>query len=266
MADTVEAVAETATTDNQPVESAEPASGLPSDVEAREADSQQQELPDGWKSVDEMAAFIKEMKDKYANLSREVKNKEKATEADIEAVQAEAHKEQLQKDTINTIVPEFVNNGMNLTEDMISRLEETGITRDQIELGAYKYKEARQRNASYVGGEENFVSIMEYTKTAMNEQEHQSLAAIVEEFTQKGLSTQPLMLGLKAMYEQGMKSAGNVDRIRGEASVGGVKPYESKQELFRDRAYIQGAGRNDSGAISKYRQRLAVTPDTVWRG
>lgn len=256
-------VVETVQAEQPVVEETE--SRLPSDVAERETEQPKIDLPDGWKSVDEMAAYIKEMKDKYAQLNDKIAREKRATEADVNEVKSQVEKEALQTQTINELIPQFIENGMSLSDEMVSKLEETGLTREQIELGAYKYKEARQRNASYVGGEENFVQIMEYAKNNMSASDKESLSAIVDEFTRKGMSTQPLMLGLKAMYEQAVKpEAGNTDRVRGIPTAGGVKPYETRQELFRDRAYIQGVGKNDAGAVAKYKARLAATPDSVW--
>lgn len=253
--------------------------GLPSDVNS-EKPSFKTELPeelrsridengmlDGkYASVEDILYALKEIKDKHANLNRELADKEKKEEQEIDAVAKEAQLEQKRNTVIESLVPEFLSNGMVITPEMEEQLLEAGITKEQIELGAYKMKETIALHQSYVGGKEEYDKIMSYHAQTMSLEEKEAFNRTVN----SGQHSEALFLGLKAMYEKrtatGQTSTQNTDRIRGDASQGGIKPYATRQELFNDKRYIDSpAGRNDAGAKAKYKARLAVTPENVWR-
>ena len=264
--------------EGSPAPTTEPESKLPSDV-AEQKPSFSTELPeelasrvdengmlDGkYKSVEDVLNALKEIKDKHANLSREQIDAQKQQEADVDAVAQELQLEQKRTSVIESLVPEFMANGMQVTPEMEAQLEETGLTKTEIELGAYKFKETIAKHQSYVGGEENYNKIMDYH--AQNMTDEQKIA--FNHSISSGEHSEALLIGLQTMYEKqtGVSSEPvNTDRIRGNASPAGIKPYTTRQELFRDKAYIDSpAGKRDAGAIKRYKEKLAVTPDSVWK-
>lgn len=253
---------------------AEPPSGLPSDNQPPANDSvsfeiKPEDLKDGkyqgkWSNPAEMAEHIKNIEDKYANLQRDVTNNSKQTEAEIAATAAELQTKQTQEQTIKDILPDFLNNGMVITPEMETALKETGLTEQDIKLGAYEFKEAIDKNASYVGGKENYDIIMDYHAQNMTDDEKKAFNHSI----QNPNNSKALMIGLQVMYEKALSEnpeEGGQDRVRGNpAQNNSIKPYESKAELMRDKKYADSRVAS-SADKARYRQRLAVTPEKVWR-
>jgi len=115
---------------------------------------------DKWSSPQEMADHIKNIEDKYANLSRDVSDKTKQTDAEIQTTADDIKIQQLQSDTVKDMIPEFLEAGMVVTDEMKAKLVEAGLSEDKIKIGAYEFKEALDKNAAYVGGKENYDIIM----------------------------------------------------------------------------------------------------------
>lgn len=254
---------------------AEPPSGLPSDnqppaeggvsFEIKPEDLQDGKFGGKWESPQQMADHIKSIEDKYAGLKREVTDTTKQTDDEIAATAAELQTKQAQEQTIKDILPDFIENGMIITDEMKAALIETGLSEQDIKLGAYEFKEALDKNASYVGGKENYDIIMDYHAKNMTDEEKISFNHSI----QNPNNSEALMVGLQVMYEKSLSEKpeeGNGDRIRGNniASTSSIKPYENKAELMRDKKYADSRVAS-SADKAKYKQRLAITPDKVWR-
>jgi len=245
---------------------AEPQFSLPSDAAAQQAQSDADNvLPEKWKSIKEMADHIKNMEDKHSQLTREVGNKSKQELDDIAKTQADIAKQTTQQAVVAELVPEFMANGMTITEEMQAKLTESGLSLDQIKIGAYEMKDALSKNHSYVGGEENYNIIMEYHAANMTPEQKASFNHSV----QNPANSEALMIGMQTMYERsiGQEQPEDGDRFRGNPNQAtGNRGYETKAELFADKRYIDSAaGKKDAGAITKYRAKLALTPDTIWK-
>lgn len=222
-----------------------------------------------WESPEAMADHIKEMEDKYANLKRDISDQTKQTEQEIEAQAQAAQAEQTKINLVRELTPEFIDNGMVVTDEMRQKLTDAGITETEIKLGAYEMKEALDRNASYVGGKENYDIIMDFHAQNMTDDEKIAF----NESIQNPKNHQALMVGLQALYEKHLSEnpdAANDQipqgRLRGNApaNTNSIQPYASKAELLKDKAYADS--RQASAADkAKYRARLAATPDSVWR-
>ena len=250
-------------------------SKLPSDVSSKvefgglseelQARVNEEGLLDGkYKNVDEVLNALKEIKDKHANLSRELTDAEKANLEEVNKTAEEVQLTQKRDATIEQLIPEFLKNGMVVTPEMEAQLLETGVTKAEIELGAYKMKETLAIHQGYVGGEENYNAIMSYHAENMTQEEK----ILFNKSINSGEHSEALIVGLQALYERNMGQGGESapSRIRGDASVAGVKPYGSRQELFADKRYVDSAaGKRDAGAQQRYRSKLAVTPENIWK-
>jgi len=247
------------------------ATNLPSDPvpEATGFSVKPEDLQDGkfggkWSSPTEMAEHIKNIEDKYATLNREITDKSKQSDADIALTAKEQQTKQLQNDTIRDLAPKFIEGGMVVTEEIKAALIETGLTEMEIKVGAYELKEALDKNAVYVGGQENYNIIMDYHAENMNDDEKRAFNHTIQD----PKHSQALMLGLQIMYEKKLAEgkAQPTGRVRGDGPViiNSIKPYETKQELLRDKTYADSRTASKADK-DKYRQRLAITPDKVWR-
>lgn len=251
----------------------EQSSGLPSEQPTQEEINgftvSAEDLKDGkyqgrWSNPQEMADYIKQMEDKHAELNRNISDEKKQQDADIQKTAEEVQRQQLQSDTIKELAPDFLANGMQLTDDMMSRLQETGLTEQEIKLGAYELKEAMDRNASYVGGKENYDIIMDYHAQNMSDDEKRAFNHSLQDPN----NHEALMVGLQAMYERSVNGGQPQpqDRVRGNgpANTNSIQPYASKRELLQDKAYADSRASSQADK-ARFRARLAATPNDVWQ-
>ena len=243
-------------------------SGLPSDVDNQtsfsfdEADIKDGKFDGRWSNPKEMADYIKTMEDKHSALNREVADKNKADDADIENTSAEVKAQQLKDDTVKAMIPEYLANGMVVTQEMQEALIEVGMTEQEIKLGAYELKEGMDKNASYVGGKENYDIIMDYHAANMTPEDKVQFNHSISNPN----NSEALMIGLQAMYE---RASGDIDtavpdRVRGNPAPATIQGYANKGELLRDKKFADS--RSASAADkAKYKARLAITPENVWR-
>ena len=252
-----------------------PPSGLPSDnvppaeggvsFEIKPEDLQDGKFGGKWESPQQMADHIKSIEDKYANLKRDVTSQEQQTDEEIAATAAEVQKQQVQDDTVKELLPEFLKNGMVVTDEMKAKLVETGLSEQDIKLGAYEFKEAIDKNANYVGGKENYDIIMDYHAENMTDDEKRAFNHSIQD----PKNSQALMVGLQTMYEKAQAENPEQpqtlqDRVRGNpVQNNAIKPYENKQELLKDKKYADSRAASAADK-AKFRARLATTPENVW--
>lgn len=248
----------------------DPPSGLPSDNKPPETsfEVKPEDLTDGkfqgkWANPQEMADYIKSMEDKHSELNRKIKDGEKQTDEEIAAIAAEAQQEELKETTVKELLPEFLNNGMVVTDEMKAKLLETGLTEQDIKLGAYEMKEALDKNASYVGGKENYDIIMNYHAQNMTDEEKVAFNHSIQD----PKNSEALMVGLQAIYERNSgkePDATSQDRVRGNpVQNNAIKPYETKADLLRDKRYADSRVAS-SADKARFRARLKATPENVW--
>lgn len=243
-------------------------SGLPSDVDTQTTFSvSDEDLTDGkfqgkWSNPQEMADYIKNIEDKHANLTREVADSSKQDDADIADMAKTSQAEQLKLDTVRDLAPEFLANGMNVTDEMKEALSKAGISEQEIKLGAYEVKEAIDTNASYVGGKENYDIIMNFHANNMTDNEKRQFNHTIQDPN----NSEALMVGLQAIYERksGDVDSAPQDRVRGNPAPTTIQPYESKRELLRDKKFADSRTASTADK-ARFRQRLNATSEDVWR-
>ena len=230
------------TLDNTPVENEEEVvkSGLPSDGE--------EEL-----SVEEQLSKYREEAEKYKKMHQEAekligkKGNEEGLrrKADEEAV-AQAELAKSKEDFLDSTLRDFVDSGMVVTEDLSTKLDELGISKEAYELQAYKYKENVTKLYNTAGGQEAYTEIMNWGKDNV-------------QLTKEELA----IVGLKALYSQEVNGSRPAPRIEGNTSTTVTnKGYTSKVEISKDLAYLR-SNPNDKGAFEAYRAKLAKTPDGI---
>jgi len=246
-------------------------SGLPSDNQPLETtfEIKPEDLTDGkfqgkWDNPQQMADYIKTIEDKHSALNRQIADDGKKSDAELEQMSKDAQTAQLQEDTVKTLLPEFLKNGMVVTPEMQEELKKTGLTEQDIKLGAYEFKESIDLNASYVGGKENYDIIMNHHAEKMTDDEKRAFNHSIQD----PKNSEALMVGLQTMYEKSVGATTDdtpQDRVRGNPTQNNaIKPYASKGELLRDKRYAD-SNRATSADKARFRQRLTATPDNVWK-
>ena len=252
----------------------QPPSGLPSDnqppaeggvsFEIKPEDLKDGKFQGKWSNPNEMADYIKNLEDKHADLNRKIADEGKQTDAEIQQTAKQLQAQQLQHDTIRELAPAFIENGMQLTDGMKQTLMDTGLTEMEIKVGAYELKEALDKNASYVGGQENYNIIMDFHAEKMTPEEKKQFNHSLQDPN----NHQALMVGLQSIYEKAQLENPDTppqDRVRGNspANTNSIKPYETKAELMKDKKYADSRVASQADK-ERFRQRLGITPDKVW--
>lgn len=256
---------------NTEAQSQEQSTGLPSDIQqANEQESlndwnalvaKEPEYMKQFKSLDDFKNKYKELHNQYSNTVREYKEKEKSSKAEQESQAQQQQKLQSQQDTIMSLLPQFMQNGMKLTPEMEEVAKAQDIDIRDLKLGAIDLKERIEKAHSVVGGADEYNAMIAWAKENTNEEQRvafdKDVISSMSEFA---------IRGMYSMYKDAIKD-GNTqpqDRFRGQSATSTVKPYGSQDELLADRRYINSAkGRADSNAIEKHKQRMAITPDAV---
>jgi len=243
-------------------------SGLPSDVDTQvsalekfsnleEGDFEKGLFKGRWNNPAEMADYIKNMEDKYSNLNRDIKDKEKLSDEQIQSQADEVKTVQLKEQTILDIAPQFIENGMQLTDDMKAKLIETGLTETEIKLGAYEYKERFEKAYNTVGGKEEYDSMMKWANDGLSDEEkldfNRGLESVHSNFAIEGLHNR---------YKNDNKVS--QDRVRGDiAPTPSTTGYSTKAELFRDKTFAD-SNRASANDKAKYKARLVATDPKVY--
>jgi hypothetical protein len=267
---------------NTPQANTEPPSSLPSDNTPQPsdinlddfigtADDLKAMFKDGklngrFANMGELLDTLKNIDDKHANTVREMKEAEKLQTTEVQQTQEQLLAQQTRMNTINEIVPQFLENGMQLTDEMMTKLTEVGLTESEIKLGAYEMKDTLDSHHKIMGGKEHYDIVMEFHAQNMTPEQKIAFNSDI----QSGKHSEALILGLQTLYE---KNVGQTqpddtgDRFRGNPATDTVKGYESKAELFKDKKYIDSpAGKRDPAAVAKYRAKLAITNPKVYNG
>lgn len=243
-------------------------SGLPSDVDSQtsfsfdEADIKDGKFDGRWSNPKEMSDYIKSMEDKHSALNREIADRAKADDIDIENVSVEVRAEQAKTDTLNSIVPDYLANGMVITDEMTAALAEAGVTEETMKLNAYERKDSIDKHSAIVGGQENYDIIMDYHAETMTPEDK----AAFNRNVQDPRNSKALLVGLQVLYE---RASGDVDstpadRVRGNPTPTTIQGYENKADLLRDKKFADSRKASEADK-TKYRARLSITPENVWR-
>ena len=236
--------------------------GLPSDTATPPPDpfrASEESIVDGkiagkWNSVDDIIKSADEAAKAY---QREKSAQHNAS--DQAAKQAE------QQSTIMDMLPEYRENGYQVTPEMEAKLVEQGLDARDIKITAMELKGKLDTAHSVVGGAETYNQMIKDMGEIMTpEQKNQ-----FDKDVQGGMSE----YAIKGLHQEWMEKTGRraaPDRIRGDqpsSTHGTVKPYSTQAELLADARYLQSAqGRNDAGAQRKHMARRRVTPDSVIYG
>lgn len=258
-----------------PVVETAPESGLPSDNIPQDYsgfelnDEVKGKFKDGklngrFSSIDEVLNKLKEAEDFKANTIRDQQANNNTIDTETADIQAKEAAQATQVNTINEMLPAFIENGMNLTPEMEAKATEVGIDIRDLKLGALELKERITVAHNVVGGSETYNSMIAWGKENMSEAQMKAFDVGV---TDSNISEYAIK-GLYADFKAAGGSSTPNPRISGDSVNSlGVKPYATRRELYADKEYIDSAkGRRDTAAIKSYRARLNATPQDVVYG
>ena len=208
---------------------------------------------------------FREQEVKHTNNMRELKEGQKAEAAEKVGEEAKVEAEQNRVAKINELVPQMLQNNMQITDDMKEVMTEAGLSQAEIELGAYKVRDLTQKAFQVYGGEEQFHAVKAWADENLDDATKQAFDVNMGDMIQGKEEVGILaMEGLLARYNQ---SQGDVNvapatRIQGTSSVARNVGYASQAEMFQDKR----ASDKNPAMRAAYQKKLSVTPDNVIYG
>lgn len=231
-----------------------------------------------FKSLADMKEKYKMLHNQYSGTVRDYKEQARAKEAEQLKAQEQEQVLQRQAETISNLVPQFLENNMSLTDEMMAVAKEVGLSEADIKLGAYELRDAINSAHELVGGREEYEAMINWAvgengiDQAMRDQFDKDVVGMFSDNAKLKQTSKLSILGLHSLYE---KNKGNTppqtqqqsqERIVGTSNVGStVKPYTDRNELLRDRSLYNGGKARDMEFRSIHERRLAVTPDSIWK-
>lgn len=215
-----------------------------------------------FEGIEGVAEALKSVEDKYSAVMRDIKSG-KYQEVDAQS------SDESQEDSVDTtelaqpLIKEYVDNGMELTDELLAKAVEQGLDVRDVKLAAIEMKEYITGLYDSVGGKDTYDAVMAWGKENLSEAERKAFDRDLDNGAGKWA-----IKGLYSEYKAQLGSDAQPQRIQGDGNASvGIKPYTSQAEIIRDRNYLNSvAGRNDQKAIEAHNRRLAATPDSVIYG
>lgn len=203
-------------------------------------------------SFEDMFTKHKDLEDFKSNTVRAQKNLESAPPA----VNTNA--------VLQSLIPEFMQNGMVLTPEMEAKATEAKLDVRDLKIGALELRETTKKAYGIVGGEKEYSSMISWAKENMNDTQkvefNKDLSGSMSEYAIRGLHAE-----FKDAVAKG--TADRTPRIEGQPANKTIQPYADRRELFKDKEYIDSPrGKRDTVAVNAYRARLRATPNAVIYG
>ena len=211
-----------------------------------------------FKTVADMMASYQELEGKYANARRDLAGGEQQEQQEQQQQQEQEQILAKQQETINAILPKFIENGMQLTDELLTQAKEAGLDERDVKLKAYEIREATQKAYTVVGGKENYDQMLAWGATALSPEQKiefdRGLASGMSEYAIKGLWTE---------FEKA-KANGTYSRMEGNPAPQSEKGYSSRAELYRDKDIAEASRRRGDDTLwKKYQAKLKITPHEV---
>jgi hypothetical protein len=214
-----------------------------------------------FESFDDLFETAKKIEDKHANLVREIKNG-KYQEVNVEAV-----KQATIEQTVQSLIPEFIANDMQLTAEIEAKAVEAGIDIRDLKLGAIEMREAFKQAYDIVGGKDEYDAMIGWGINNLTDKEKSDYETALKSPVMSKYAIKGLYADFKASGVEVVNNT-STQRLRGDSSsTGAVRPYANQAEILKDRAYITSyKGSSDANAKELYSRRMALTPDNVLYG
>lgn len=208
-----------------------------------------------------MAEAFKSLETKYSSVMRDIK------EGKYQPVDAGSQQQvENAPDVIEIakpLVDKFVQNGMELTDEILEEAKAKGLDIRDVKLAAIDLKEKINSAYNLVGGKSEYEAMIAWGKENFDDKQKAAF--------DKELSSGMGEWAIKGLYSEykanaGKETAQSQDRFRGEAvsNVGGIKPYANMSEILKDRQYLNSHnGSKDTKARELHNRRLDITPQHV---
>lgn len=210
-------------------------------------------------NIKEALEYYRKQEVTHTNNMRDVKEKQKSQEQEESETVQNLQKERLREQAILDIVPSFIENGMSLTDEMFAQAESVGVSKSDLELGAYKLKDALNEAHSVVGGKEEYDRMMAWAGENMSE-------GIKKEFDidiQKLINGEKTVgrLAIKGMYAE-YKSGNTPTRVYGDSRpANDSHGYKTQADLLRD--YRAASKSGDPSLMRKHKEKVSKTHDSI---
>ena len=209
-------------------------------------------------NIDGVFDALKSIEDKYANVMRDIKTPPTPSTATVDT-----------NSILQSLIPDFMSAGMQLTPEIEAKATAAGVDIRDLKLGAMEFRDtitaSTQKAHAVVGGKDEYDAMIEWGKANLTDDQKvafdQGLTSAYGEYAIKGLYAD-----FKAASTG---TTPQLDRVRGDnsASAGTTGGYGTREEVMRDRAYLNSRqGQSDKAAREVHERKLSRTPDSVIYG
>ena len=212
-------------------------------------------------SIDGFLDTFKHVEKQHANTVREMKEGQKSEAAEIEQIQSEKETILAQEAVKAELIPAILENGMELTAEVIAKAEEAGIDPIALENQAMKAERIARESFDLVGGKENYLNMIAWAKENVSESEREAFDS--------GLDSPFRGRLIKGLYDEFTKAGGaqrpegsSEPRITGDSAPRGVQGFQSLREMLEYKRHTESRVATKADR-ELYRRRLALTPDEV---
>ncbi len=194
----------------------------------------------------------------HTNNMRALKEEQKtnATTQQTEEVAKQEEAQRVQK--VNEMIPSFIENGMKMSDEMSTLIQESGMSAAEVELGAYKVRELQKTAYDVYGGEEKFHAVKAWANDNLDEATKGSfdvsMQGMMKGNTQVGVLA---MEGLLARYNSANGQPSQ--RVTGSTPHTPTTGYSSQADMFKDK---READKNPA-LRDAYQRKMALTKDSI---
>jgi hypothetical protein len=203
----------------------------------------------------------------HTNNMRELKNAEKSKQNEVQSVQAELETTQAQEAIVSELLPEFINNNMKLTDEMVEKIKATGLDEKDIRLKAYEVREnaeaMKAKAYAITGNGEEYSAMIAWSQDKLSDADKSNFDKAIQ-----GLNGDSAIgaLAIEGLYNR-YKNRDNQSnepiqqtRVQGESpKIAPTGGYTNFNDLSRDRQ----ASQKNPALREQYLKKLSMTDDRV---
>ena len=214
-------------------------------------------LPEKFKTPEELVKSYQELESKLGKLKQEPEGKpEGKPEGELG--------DDSQSTDFSKYEQEFVSTG-NLSEESIAEItDKLKLPKQYVEtyIAGLQALQAQQLNSGYalVGGEQNYTSMVEWAKVNLSPQE-------IQDYNNQVTSGKPeaIKFAIEALHSRYKAAVGDTPNLisgnTGQPSSNGFRSRAEITSAMSDPRYAK-----DPAYRKEVMDKIAVTPDEVWRG
>jgi len=237
------------------------------DTPSLPSETQEPEAVDYWAKLQEANpddGFINKYNsvEDFSSAYKNMQSMASKNETTNKEVSEEAATKQTQNDVIRELAPEFVNNNMQVSDEMLTKLTDAGLDAKEVKIAAYELRDQITQAHEVVGGREQYDAMLAWAGETLTDSQKSAFDGDVQ-----SSNSEFAIRGLYGMYKEANSGPQQPQRrIDGDAPARqAVKGYQSQAEINADINFMR-MNPMDAGAKARYEHKMSMTDATVVMG